>query len=445
MSKQFDFGDVARKAVSSRKFVASIKPQNGNSFTLGGQVIEIALPTAQARTFAHLNEAYLKFRVTNNNAGGLAAAFDGSAGASSLLNRVAIQSSGGTISDIANYNVLYAALMDMGADPATVGNVLNPLMGASQRAAEVTATVNADDAAFQGVSIAAGGAQRTVVVPLVLNPFSSSERGVYLGTSDNVRFRFTLEEAATALISAGVANSEFVIDECSLMCPMTTLSEEAYGMIEAMTMGVFSILSTDYRCVAGNVAAGVSSASNVIGVSVSSAKRVLILPRNTADVTSGAAASLANRTLMNLSQIQLNISGFLTPQIPITIEPAADTGRGAMALATLLQTDDKLGDIKAGGLFNLGTVAGTQNYTVNTAVGQTNAAGGGKFMAGVDLRSHPDGDDVFSGTNLLGANFLSNLTMSAGTTLATTVLYCVEFHSLISCDTRGSNTWKVSV
>ncbi len=445
MSKQFDFGDVARKSVSSRKFVSSIKPQNGNSFTLGGQVIEISLPTAQARTFAHLNDAYLKFRITNNNAGGLAAALDGSAGAACVLQRCSIQSSGGVLSDIANYNVLYSALMDMGADPATVGNVLNPLMGASQRPAEVTATVNADDAAFQGVSIAAGGASRTVVVPLVMNPFSSSERGVFCGTADNVRFRFTLEEAATALISAGVANSEIVIDEVSLMCPMTTLSEEAFAMVEAVTQGVFSILSTDWRCVAGNVAAGVSSASNVIGVSVSSARSCLILPRNTADVTDGAAASLANRTLMNLSQIQLNISGLLTPQTPITIEPAADTGRGAMALAALLQTDDKLGDIKAGGLFGLGTVAGTQNYTVNTAAGQTNAAGGGKFMAGIDLRSHPDGDDTFSGTNLLGANFMSNLTMAAGTTLATTILYCVSFHTLISVDTRGSNTWKVSV
>jgi hypothetical protein len=441
MSRQFDFGDVARKSVSSRKFVSSIKPQNGNSFTLGGQVIEIALPTAQARTFAHLNDAYLKFRVTNNN--GATFNFDGTAGAACVINRCQIQSSGGVISDIANYNVLYSALMDLGADPATSGNVLSPLMGTNQGAAEVTATVNAADCAFQGVPIAAG-ASRTVVVPLVMNPFSSSERGVYLGTSDSVRFRFTLEEAVTALIGAAT-NAEVAIDEVSLMCPMTTLSEEAYGMIEAMTGGVFSILSTDWRCVAGNVAAGVSSATNIIGVSVSSAKRILILPRNTADVTDADGASLANRTLMNISQLQLNASGRLIPEVPITIEPAADTGRGAMALAALLQSDDKLGDIKAGGLFGLGAAAGTELYVVNTAAAATDATAGGKFMAGVDLRSHPDGDDVFSGLNLLGANFLAQYTMNVATTLATTVLYCVSFHSLISCDTRGSNTWKVSV
>jgi hypothetical protein len=116
-----------------------------------------------------------------------------------------------------------------------------------------------------------------------------------------------------------------------------------------------------------------------------------------------------------------------------------------MALAALLQSDDKLGDINARGLFGLGAAAGTELYVVNTAAAATDATAGGKFMAGVDLRSHPDGDDVFSGLNLLGANFLAQYTMNVATTLATTVLYCVSFHSLISCDTRGSNTWKVSV
>lgn len=446
MSKNFDFADVARRAVSSRKYATSLKCQNGNSFTLGGNKLEFLLPTAQARSFAMLNNAYLKFRVTNNDAASVS--FDGSAGAASVFSRCEVQGSSGLLSSVSNWNVLYSALMDMGADPATSGNVLNPLMGTSQSPAEGFASVNTATAAFSGAAIAAGDA-RTVCVPLAINPFSTCDRGVYLGGSDAVRYSFTTEEALTAFVGDGsTANSEIVIDQVSLNFDTVTLSEEAFDLIVALSGGEFSILTTDWRCVAGNVPAGVSSATNIIGVSVSSAKRCLILPRNTVDITDGDAASIANRTLMNISQLQLSASGVLVPQIPIVVEPIADDGRGAMALAALLQSDEKLGDIKAGGLFNLGSAAGIELYAVNTTAARAAASNdiattAGKFMAGIDLTTHPSGDSVMSGMNLLGTNFLAQYQMNVVTQVAATVLYCVEFHTLLSCSVNG--TWRVQV
>ena len=446
LSKSFDFADVARKSVASTKYITSVKPQNGNSFTLGGNVIEFALPTAVQRSFAMLNGAYLKFRVRNNS--GVDFSADGSAGFASVVNRLEFVSAGGILSSIANWNSLYSALMDLGADPATSGNVLNPLFGTAQSPAEVTASVNSAAAAFSGAEIptAGGTTDRTVCVPLVLNPFSSCDRGIPLFSADNLRIRVTLESAAAALISAGaVADSQVVIDQVSLNFETVTLDQDSFALVDAATAGTYSILSTDWRVVSNNVAAGVTSATNIIGVSVSSAKRLLILPRNTVDITNLAAASQANRTMMNLSQVQLNASGKLLPQLPVTIEPATDRGRGAEALATTLMSDDKLGDIKAGGLLSLGSAAGTQLYTVTTAAAGTNATDSGKFMLGIDLRTHPDGDDVFSGLNLLGANFLADFQMSAAVPVAATILYCVQFHSLISLDTRSTNTFRVSV
>ena len=444
LSKVFDFGDLKRKSVSSSKYITSVRPQNGNSFVIGGSVIEFAMPTAVARSFAMLNGAYLKFKVTNNSA--VEASADGSAGFASLINRCEWMSSGGILSSVSNWNTLYSTLMDLGADPATSGNVLNPLMGTAQSPAEVTASVNSAAAAFGGAALAAG-ASRTVVIPLVLNPFSASDRGVPLFSADNLRLRVTLESAAAALISAGaVTDANIQISECSMMFETVTLSEDSFALIDSLVLGNYSILSTDWRNVSNNVPASVSSATNIIGVSVSSAKRMLIVPRNTVDITDLAAASQANRTLMNLSQVQLNCSGKLLPQLPVAIEPAADGGRGAEALAYTLSSDDKLGDIKAGGLLSLGSTAGTTLYTLNTAAGKTNAGdGGGKFVLGLDLRTHPEGDDVFSGLNLLGANFLAQFRMDVATTVAATVLYCVQFHTLISLDSRGTNTFKVSV
>ena len=442
MSKMFDYGDVARKSVASTKYVNSVKASNGNTFPLGGSVIEFSLPTAVQRTFALLNGAYLKFKVTNNSA--VEASADGSAGFASCVQRCEWLSSGGLLSSVSNWNTLYSALMDMGANDS--GGTLNQMMGTAQSPSEVNASINSAAAAFGGVALAAG-ASRTVCVPMVMNPFSAASRAVPLFSADNLRLRVTLESAAAALISAGaVTDANVVVSEISLNFDAVTLSEDAFALVDSLVAGQYSILSTDWRCVSNNVAAGVSSATNIVGVSVSSAKRMLILPRNTVDVTDLAAASQANRTLMNISQVQANISGLLVPRQPITVEPVADTGRGSFALATTLASDGKLGDIRGGGQLGLAAAAGVQLYSVNTAAAQTNAAGGGKFLLGIDLTTHANGgSDQFSGLNLLGSNFMVDYRMDVATTLAATILYCVQFHTLISLDTRGSNTFRVSV
>jgi len=322
-SESLQYPSVKRRAVASRSFKVKINPSNGNSFT-AGNTIDISLPGNLAGQYYVPEQMFLKFRVRNTNAIQL-----DRAGAASFIKRCQITSAGSTLYDLNNYNVLATALMDTDCTAdwkASSGNVLMGTLGDQ----------------LQGEEIGAGST-RTYCVPLMLNPLSMTTptRMIPAFSLSSLNYRVTLAADAEVGLSAG--GTALVYDEVQMVALMCELSPGAQSQIDQMTGGQYNILANSYINSQATLAAGVSSLTANLGVSVSSLERIIVVHRPSATANDAGAFSLGNRTTSDLTEFQFLINSENYPATAIKVDD-----KGAETYAELLIADHALTSFSKG-------------------------------------------------------------------------------------------------
>jgi hypothetical protein len=166
--------------------------------------------------------------------------------------------------------------------------------------------------------------------------------------------RFTLEDVAQAVFSAGVPGVTF--SDVEMVCMLTELSPGAQAMVDSATGGRYDILATSWAYSGGTLSAGVTSSTTNLGFSYSSLERVVFALRPQASQIQGAY-SLGNRATANLSEYNLLINSQQYPAQSIRRED-----KGAEALSELLIADHSLLDWRSGSAFTNGfKTAGVAN------------------------------------------------------------------------------------
>jgi hypothetical protein len=456
-SSLMNYGNMKRRAVSSKAIRQKIPSSNGTSFTLG-QTINIDLPANVANTFFDFNLSYLSFKITNS--AGATATLDKSA--YSLINRLQVLTGGQVISDLQNYNVLASALFDLDVSPSYKANVGNVLLGTTSKQ--------------QGISIADGD-KHSFALPLILNPLhlTTPMRYIPAFSRDQIRLRLTLEDATRAFFtSAAKANSTFTLTDVEMVCYSVELSPEAFRMVDEMTGGVYNIVANDFRSATSSIGATDSTLTATLGFSMSSMESLYVVHIPQANNTHNALA-VSGRSKNYLEQYQLFINGKSYPQLPIKCDDAdtTDSGNLAESLAETMIASHSLSNYDHHSCINVNNQGAMADgvpadaavaipaevliqsggsvcpFGLNTGNGAdlTTSGSVGTFVASIELESLAHKSDVlYSGLDTIGSivQYRGNYNGAGTNKVACDVFFFARNSVLISLDTRGANVFVIS-
>ena len=409
-SESLAYPQVKKRAVASRSFRTKITPSNGSTFN-GGNTIHLDLPGNLAGQYYNPNQMYLKFKVTS----AVAASQLDRAGAASCIKRIQIQTAGAQLYDCNNWNVLATALMDTDCTAdwkASSGSVLMGTQGDQ----------------LQGEKLDIGVA-RTFCVPMMLNPLSMTtpHRMIPAFSLSALQFRITLENDAIVGFTGGAPL--FTYRDVEMVCLMTELSPGAQSQIDSMTGGQYNILANSYINSQATLAAGVSSLTANLGISVSSLERILVVHRPSATAAASGAFSLGNRTTSGLSEFQFLINSENYPQRPILVD-----GKGAESYAELLIADHSLVNFQKGNCILNGFAASAAAAVAGVVpVGTGALSGNAPDVVKNDCFSQLDGAGTSAGTAVADA-------AAADSDIGTFICAC-EFESGLS-DGKSSHIYS---
>lgn len=369
-SEALDYNNIKRRAMASRSYRVRIAPSNKTSFS-PGETINLDLPSNLSGTFMDMTQTYIRFKVTYTKATDGIVALD-KPGAYGFLQRVACITSGQQIFDLNNYNVLVGTLMDTDASNDWKANAGNVLVGTTAACPHGEIFTLADT-----VSVT-----RTYCLPFILNPFALQKKLVPLFSLDSLRWRLTLETAATALIcSAGTC--AYSLSDVEMVSYFTELSPSAMAQLDGLTGGVYNLLCPSYSNTQSTMGQS-PTVNTVLGIAVSSLERILVIHRPSG-VISGAdnvsGSSLGARITNGIATAQFFINSEAYPQRNVSVDDMA-----AEPLAEFLIADHALSDFsRASNLqnINISTGAGAgRNVYDGTMYAAENAPTGANLIAG---------------------------------------------------------------
>lgn len=460
-SEALDYNNIKRRAMASRSYRVRIAPSNKVSFT-AGETIYMDLPSNLSGTFMDMTQTYLRIKV-NYTCGANAIAYLDKCGAYGLINRVACITSGQQIFDLANYNVLCAALMDTDASPdwkANQGRVLCGTTGANpfgERIAGNNATVT-----------------RTYCLPFILNPFALQKKLVPLFSLDSLRFRIQLETNALALAQTA-STCVYSIAEAELVTYFTELSPSSMAQLDSLTGGVYNLLCPSYmNTTASDTTAGSAHTLNsTLGIAVSSLERIIVIHRNTTAVNNVSALSLGARTSSDIQTAQFFINSEAFPQRNIINEDM-----GAEVLAEFLISDHALSDFSkqcgitqfnasvgnSAGLNNFdstwlrqtaGTNSVAQNFNAFSMItsdglvvaATTDPLAIGSFVLSLELESGVSAgrsDRLYSGISTISSVVQYKGTYGANC-VACNIDFFAQFTVLLTLNMRQTGVWSITI
>lgn len=446
ISESLDYNNIKRRAVASRSYRVKIAPSNGSVFNPSG-TINFDLPSNLAGTYIDFSQCYIRFNVSYSGTNS-SNAYLPKCGAYSLMQRVQCVTSGQSIFDLNNYNVLAACLMDTDCSQewrGNAGNVLAGTMSAVPRGEYIDNTI----------------ASRNYCLPFVLHPLAMQKKLVPLFSLDSLRFRIILDTAANALIVPTGALS-YTITEAEMVCYFTELSPSAQAQVHSMTGGVYQLLCPSYMNSQTTMAATTSAVTATLGVAVSSLERIMVVHRNTASAVA-TADSIGARISNYLQTVQFFINSEAYPMRPINFADA-----GAEVLAEYLISDHALSDFTRPSMIQCavnGTVANMEaayaaaNITAGTSTQswiQPGSSGTapkgdattliGSFLVSLELESGVSAgksDRLYSGISTI-----SSVVQYKGTYTSSSVAATIDFFSqftvLLVLDMNRLGVWQVS-
>ena len=463
-SESLAFNQVKKRAVASRSFRVKIPSSNGINFA-PGQTVNIDLPSNMAGQYYNFNQMYLKFNVVCP-AGTTAAVLDRN-GAYNFIKRLSIQTSGSTLCDINNYNVLCAAMIDLQAShewKSSSGNILAGVYGDALRGEDIGYTPYP--------------AGRVFCLPLVLNVLSSTtpHRMIPAFSLANIQLRLQLDSAAAAFTSS-VAAPNYSITDVELVCMMTQLSPDAQSKVDAMTGGDYNILALNYMQASASQSTGQTTVTANLGFSMSSLERIIVCHRKN-DAANGTKTVFSNSRIRNgLTEYSFLINSEQYPARPIVVDGYA----GAEVWAETLISDHRLVDFNRGcgvnvGYNNVGTLGiGTSDLSgiapdivkqpsyllTNTlctglsagasAVAGTGATDSsiGTFIASCEFESGlSDGKSshIYSGISTIASTVqYKGIYNSSDTPVDATIDFFAIYTVLLNLNMRGLGVWTLRV
>ncbi len=414
------YGSKRLRAMNSRSYRVVSPSTNTSSATLG-QTIEFRIPGNQMASFLDNSTMYFKFSITNNGAN---LNLEGKSGIFAIIKKISILTSGQSISEVDNYNVLHSCFIDTDTSIQYGNNVGKVLSGMNNNA----------------LGLALGnGSTTSFVLPFLMNCLANSKKYIPLFSRDNITIKIQLDTALNAVKTAGaVADSQVVIGTPELIYNVVELDAAAFAAVSGSVDDKFEIVADDYRHTSSTVSAsGNQTHVANLGFAFSSLNRVIIAQRNSARQTADALC-IGNRCKRGLEEVNLLLNGESIPSRPIKI-----TNQASEPLAELLIADRALVATDHDSRVNIGA-----GFNADDPTG-ADADNTGSFLVQIDtesMRSNNDDPGIFSGVSTIGSVLQAQLKYNSSAPSGTTILdVFAQYTSLLTLDMKGSQTFVLSV
>ena len=436
LSHLLNYNDKPSRAMSSRQYTSKITAVNGNSHTLGNEII-FKLPANELGKFCDFQHSGVEFTFTNNSANAEAhndVKLPVRSGILYTIKKITIQCAGATLSECDNYNQIADMMMTLQTSDEYAGNVGHYLTG--------TAGVGSGGVNTQ-VAIARNGASRKFFIPLAYTGLYNSNTYLPLCSRTSIEIRILFDDADKCLSREGangavLANSEFTITDPVFRMKTIELSAPAFDAVVSSADGRFDLTTIDYRYTSDNVPAkaGASTYQQVsnLGFSFSSLNNVIFTFRNTS--RGDVQALLPQRSTNGLIEYCVLINGEKIPARVVQLSPT----NGGEAVAELLSANGVLNSVLEN---RLGFGGG---YLLESSTGATSSALG-TFIACVDLTSmRSEQGSIISGISTIGSNVQLELNFNnLGATDPKTLDVFATYVSMYSLDLKGSQNWVSSI
>ena len=439
MSSDLNYGDIRQRAVAARAVTLKLPATNGSSFSMT-QSIKFQLPGSNENGFYDMSKTGILLTLTNTaaaNGGANDGYLPGASAGYGLVQRKTITSSGATLSDIQNYNVLVDALMTAETSKDYNMNILANMSGAGSAGANKVGKVVAENSANP----------LTIFLPFIACSVAQTQpQKMIPAFGAPIDITYYLDSVQNAFVSAGTP--VISITNAQLVTSMTIVSPETGRLIDELTQGVYRMLCTDYRSASAVVTGtgAATSATSTLGFSMSSLDKVLWVARS-ADSQVQANQSIGARSTASASEFQLFVGGKAFPDVPVVLSGTAGVaGYGAEGMAHLLMSSGALHNFNHASQFGttIDGAADDDRFALVDSDGSTEAKTG-SFVAGVSLDSMPTSDGLFSGENCISKTVQMKHSFSALPAKAFEINYFASYTSQLMLNMRGTRIWEVSV
>jgi hypothetical protein len=415
--------DANKYAGSKESLTAN--PSNGSVYYMN-QPIEITVPMRQPEYVCDFKNAYVSFQIKNND--GTAdntAVFQSLVGSLGMVNQQVIKTSTGVeFSNFDAYNVLSPLLFEREADANWYAGKGNILFGMSND------TTNAN-----GLSIAGGGGIAHKVLPLINTGIA--QQYFPMGSLADIVLRFKLDTASSCFVTADTkalpADASIEISNIVLHYDIYRMSDLALSSINSRLVNNSYVIDTTDWVHQQYSDTGLTKFNVQIGFAKRKAKRLIMILRDTANITGDYNKGLMSRNQAGITKVYAKLDG-KTYQSSSGVE-MAQASNMVDAYAELLKHEGGLLDMSS----NTNTLARFNLITSGTA--PTDWATSGSFYHEIDFSNSMDTESSVSGV-AIDHNNLQVFVEKTGTT-AQTVDFFIEFYNQYTMN-RSEGVWSVS-
>jgi len=415
LPKTIDYTDVLPLAVESKSRRRTFFPNNGQTFSTGGNnIIRVDL---SADALLDTQHSYIRFTMTAANA---AAKGIDPAGGHAFFSRLRVEQSGTILEDIQAYNKLMGAIIlpcqasdeysnlrqltegQHAPFSATDSANATPINGPGAYAA-ATRVGDAIEALALGTNAAdqvAAGGTVDFCIPL-MSGLLNCEKLVPLMLM-SAPLTIELELAPTAECVVGAAGA-IEISNFRYIANLVEVGSEVgqqLRMLQEMSGGVLTLTGQTYRHFSGNIVAAQTSSNINVPARVKSMKSIFFNMPGT-DAGGGTGSNLGSFDVgtgghNNVESFQFKIGSVVYPPTPVRCQfgTAGANAEATVAGETIFELEKAWGNV--GSRFGLGSKAKALSFYKSPSVRAVPvAAGGGNFNAAVNAERYaPFGLDM---------------------------------------------------
>ena len=423
--------DANKYAGSKESLTAN--PSNGSVYYMN-QPIEITVPMRQPEYVCDFKNAYVSFQIQNKQGtGDNLIKFQGLVGSIGMVNQQVIKTSTGVeFSNCDAYNVLAPLLFEREADANWYDGKGNILFG--------TSSTGIGTETIRGAETAAGDNKDKIHKILPLINTGIAQQYFPMGSLADIVLRFKLDSVSSAFVGPDATtmptDAQVEISNIVLHYDIYRMSDLALSSINSRLVNNSYVIDTTDWVHQQYSDTGLTKFNVQIGFAKRKAKRLIMVMRDTANLTGLQNLGLQSRTQAGLTKVYAKLDGkTYQSSSGVEFDNANNNLNVVDAYAELLKSEGALLDMSS----NTNTKARFQLITGGTVPITLGACG--SFYHEIDFSNSMDTESSVSGV-AIDHNNLQVFVEKTGTT-ALTVDFFIEFYNQYTMN-RSEGVWSVS-
>jgi len=418
--------NVKPSMVRGRAYRASIMPSNmGTSFAAGALAIHYV--PCRRNCFLDPQQSYMRITIQNTDS---TASLNVDTSAYSFFNMIQIFHGSNLLETIQNFDALSAYIVDFQYDTAQKTGMQQILGCSSTR---------------QGITINPSE-YYTFCLPVLSGVIGTGlDKYLPLSLADDIRVETTLNSTQLAGCWSTTPTGSYSVVNMELELTILELSDVGMELINEVTPFSRDIFmhGVSWRHFSGTVTSGTTGFQTyLVPMRFASAKKVVVLPRRSTELTAYNAYSVGSRLNPNIDSYHFRLGSLIVPPRDITIRNNNTTGGPGEAYAEILKSWHSFTSVLAPSVsqaqYAIWDNSGIYQYGGQSGGSLTTSSYNNAFAIAQELETvYGRSDVLLSGCNLLNVQSFFEFTNTYGPSANYTLDFYVQYDHILILDTNG--------